>query len=113
MYRTVIFPVVLCGCQTWPLTLREGNRIRVFVNRVLTTIRGSESDEVTGEWRRLHSEELNGLYSSPNVIRAIKSRRMRWAGHVARIGRRELHIGIWRGNVMERDHLKDPGIDGG
>jgi len=67
--------------------LREERRPRVFENRVLRGIFGSKSDEVTREWRKLHNEELNDLYSSPNTVRVIKSRRMRWAGHVARIGK--------------------------
>jgi hypothetical protein len=76
----------LYGCKTWSLTLREENRLRVFTSRVLRRIFGPRRDEVTGEWRKLHNEELHILYSSPNIIRKIKSRRMRWAGHVARMG---------------------------
>jgi hypothetical protein len=86
IYRTIILTVVLYGCETWSLTLREEHRIRVFENRVLRRIFGPKRDEVTGEWRRLHSEDLNDLYSSPNIIQEIKSRRMRWAGHVACMG---------------------------
>jgi hypothetical protein len=80
VYRTVVLPVVFYGCETWSLTLREEQRLRVFENRV------PKRDEATGEWRRLHYEELNDLYSPPNIIRVIKSRRLRWAGHVARMG---------------------------
>jgi hypothetical protein len=86
MYKTIILPVVLYGCETLSLTLREEHRLRVFENRVLRRIFGPRRDEVTGEWRKLHNEELHILYSSPNIIRQIKSRRMRWAGHVARMG---------------------------
>ena len=78
-------PVVLHGCETWSLTLREERRLRVFENRVLRRIFGPKRDEVTGELRKLHNEELNDLYSLPNTIRVIKSR-MRWAGHVGRMG---------------------------
>ena len=84
-----IFDFQLClslslyGCETWSLTLREEHRLRVFENRVLRRIFGSKRDGVTGEWRKLHNEELNDLYSSPNIVRVIKSRRMRWAEHVA------------------------------
>ena len=85
IYRTIILPVVLYGCETWSLTLREERRLRVFENRMLRRIFGPKSGGVTGQWRKLHNEELNGLYSSPNIVRVIKSRRMRWAGHVARM----------------------------
>jgi hypothetical protein len=86
IYKTIILPVFLYGCETWSLTLREEHRLRVFENRVLRIIFGPKRDEVTGEWRNLHNEELHNLYSSPDIIRQIKSRRMRWAGHVARMG---------------------------
>jgi hypothetical protein len=111
VYRTVVLPV-LCGCETWSLTLREEQRLRVFENRGLRRIFGPKRDEVTGEWRRLRNEELNDLYSSPNIIRGKKSRRMRWAGHVARMGKREVHTRFWWGDLREGDHLGDPGIDG-
>jgi hypothetical protein len=86
IYKTIILPVVLYGCETWSLTLRGEHRLRVFENRVLRRMFGPKRDEVTGEWRGLHNEELHDLYSSPYIIRIIKSRRMRWAGHVARMG---------------------------
>ena len=82
VYRTIILSVVLYGCETWSLTLREERKLRVFENMVLRRIFGPRRGEVTGEWRRLHNEDLNNLYSSPNIVRVIKSRRMRWAGHV-------------------------------
>jgi hypothetical protein len=78
--------VVLYGCETWYLTLREEHRLRLFENGVLRRIFGPKRDEVTGGWRKLHNEELHGLYSSPSIIRVIKVGRMRWAGHVARMG---------------------------
>ena len=90
IYRTIIFPVVY-GCETWSLTLREERRLRVCENRVLRRIFGSKRDEITGEWVKLHKEELTDLYS-PNIVRVIKSRRMRWAGHVARMGEEERYI---------------------
>jgi hypothetical protein len=81
--KTLILPVVLYGCETWSLTLREEQRLSVFENRVLRRIFGPKRDEVTGEWRKLLKEELRDLYSSPSIIRMIKLGRMRWAGHVA------------------------------
>jgi len=83
IYRTVILPVVLYGCETWSLTLQEERKLRVFENMVLKKIFGPRRDEVTGEWRRLHNEGLNDLYSSPNIVGVIKLRIMRRAGHVA------------------------------
>jgi len=86
IYRTVILPVVLYGCETWLLTLREERRLRVFENRLLRRVFGPKRVEVTGEWRKLHNEEPNDLSSLPNIVWVVKSRRMRWAGHVARMG---------------------------
>jgi hypothetical protein len=94
IYRTVILPVVLYGCESWSLTLREECRLRVFENMVLRRIFGPKRDEVTGEWSRLHNKELYALYSSRNIIWVIKSRRLRWVGHVARMGRGEVHTGL-------------------
>jgi len=81
----------LYGCETWSLTLREELRLRVFESRVLRRIFGSRRDEVTGEWRKLHNEKLNYLYSSPSIVRVIQSKRMRWVGHVARVGERGIY----------------------
>jgi hypothetical protein len=88
IYQTIILPVVLYGCETWSLTLGEKHSLRVFENRVLRRIFGPKRDEVRGEWRKLHNKELHDLYSSPSINRIIKSLRMRWAGHVARMGKK-------------------------
>ena len=101
IYRTIILPVVSYGCKTWSVSLREECRLRVFENRVLRRIFGPERDEVTREWRKLHNEELSDLYCSPNIVWVIKSRRMRWAGHIARMGRGEVYTGFWWGNLRE------------
>jgi hypothetical protein len=74
IHKTIILSVVLCGCETWSFTLREEHRLRVFENRVLRRIFGPMRDEVTGEWKKLHSEELHNLYTSPDIIRQVKSR---------------------------------------
>jgi hypothetical protein len=86
IYKTIFSPVVLYGCETWSLILKEEHRLRVFENRVLRRIFGPKRNEATGGWRKLHNEELRDLYSSPSIIRVMKSRRMRWAGHVAHMG---------------------------
>jgi hypothetical protein len=96
IYRTVIWPVVLYGCETWSSTLREERRLRVFENRVLKGIYEPKRNKVTGEWRKLHDEEINDLYCSRNIFRVIKSRRRRWAGHVASMGMKEVYTGFWR-----------------
>jgi len=92
IYRTIILPVVLYGRETLSFTLREERRLRVFENGVLRILFGGKRDEVTGEWRKLHNEELSNLFSLPNN-RVIKSRRMRWVGHVALMGERK---GVYR-----------------
>jgi hypothetical protein len=83
IYKTIILPVVVDGCQTLSLTLREEHRLGVLENWVLRRVFGLKRDEVTGEWRKLHNEEVHDLYSSPIIIRIMKARRMRWTGHVA------------------------------
>jgi hypothetical protein len=83
----------LYGFETWSLILREEHRLRVLENRILRRIFGPRRDDVTVEWRKLHNEKLNDLYSSPNIVRVVKSRRMRWAGHVERMGERR---GLYR-----------------
>jgi len=86
IYSIIILPVVLYGFETWSLTLREERRLRVFENRVLRRVFGPKGVEVTGEWRKLDIEEHRDLYSLPNIVRVVKSRRMRWAGHVSHMG---------------------------
>jgi hypothetical protein len=98
--------MVLYGCETWCLTLREEYRLRVFENRVLRRIFGPKRDVVTGDWRKLHKEELHNLYSSPN--RMIKSRRMRWAGHVARMGEKRNAYRILVGKPEGKRQLGRP-----
>jgi len=112
IHRTVILPVVRHGCETWLLTSREERRLMVFENRMLRSIFRPKRDEVTGEWRKLHNEELNDLYSSLNIFRVIKSRSMRWAGDVARLWESRGVYRILMGHLRESDHLKDPSADG-
>jgi len=109
IYRTIILPVVLYGCETWSLTLREKRRLRVSEKRVLRKVFGSKKDEVTGEWRKLHNQELNGLYSLPNIVRVVKSRRMRWAGHVARMGEDRVVQRVLVGKPEGKSPLGRPG----
>jgi hypothetical protein len=126
IYKTVILPVVLYGCETWSHTLGEEHRLRVFENRVLRRIFGPKSEE-DGSWIKLRNDELHNLYSSPNIVRVIKSRRMRWVGHVARIGEgRDVHRVLvgrpegkrplgrprrrWEDNI--KMNIRDIGIDG-
>jgi len=94
------------------MALREERRLELFENRVLRKIFVLKWDEVTGEWRKLHNEELNDLYCSPIIVRVIKSSRMRLAGNIAEWGRREAYAGFWWGNLRERDQWGDPGVDG-
>jgi hypothetical protein len=92
--------------------LREERKVRVFENMVLRRIFGPKREEVTGDWRKLHNEELNDLYSSPNIVRVIKSRRMRWAGHVACVGEERGVYRVLVGKPEGKSHWGDPGVDG-
>jgi hypothetical protein len=100
--------VVLYGCETWSLTLREEHILRVFENWVLRRIFGQKRDKVTGEWRKLHNEELHDLYSSSSIIRIITSRRIRWAGHVARMGEKRNAYRLLVGNPEGKRPLGRP-----
>ena len=93
IYKTVILPVILYACETWILTLREEKRLQVFENKVLRKIFGPKRDDQTGEWKRLYNGELHDLYGKPDIIRIVKSRRLRWAGHVTRMGNER---GTWK-----------------
>jgi hypothetical protein len=106
-YRTIILPVVFYGCETWSFTLREKRRLGVFRNRVLRRIFRPKRDEVMGEWRKAHHEELNDLYSSPNIVRVIK-----WGRACSAYAGGEEYTEFWWGTLRERDHLGDPGVDG-
>jgi len=108
IYRTIILPFVLYGCETWSLTLREERKLRVFENMVLRRIFGPRRDEVTREWRRMYNEELNDLYSSPNIVQVIKSRRMRRAGHVAHMGEERGVYTVLVGKPEGRRPLRRP-----
>jgi hypothetical protein len=108
IYKTIILPVVLYGCETWSLTLREEHKLRVFENRVLRRIFGPKRDEVKGEWNKLHNKELRDLYSSPSIIRIMRSRRMRWAGHAARMGEKRNVYRLLVGKPEEKRPLGRP-----
>jgi hypothetical protein len=111
IYKTIILLVVLYGCETWSLKLREEHRLRVSENRVLRRIFGPKRDEVTGEWRKLHSEELHNLYSFPDIIRQVKANEV--GGACSSHGKGEKSVeGFWWESPKERDHLEDQGVGG-
>jgi hypothetical protein len=107
LYRYIILAVVLYGCETWSLTLREERWLKVFENRVLMRIFGSTRDEVKGEWRKLHNEELNDLYCSPSIVRVTKLK-MRWARHVASMGEGRDVYRVWVGKPERKRPLGKP-----
>jgi hypothetical protein len=102
--ETIILPVVLYGCETCSLTLREEHRLRVFWNRMLRRILGPKRGELTGGWRKLHNEEIHDLYSSSSIVRVIKSRRMRWAVQITRMAGRGAHVGYWWESPRKGNH---------
>ena len=104
LYKTIILPVVLYGCEKWSLTFREECRLRVFENRILRRIFGPKRDEI-GERRRFHNEELHSLYRSPNIVRVIKSRRLCWAEHVARMEEGSIAFKILTGKPTRKRSL--------
>ena len=112
LQRSIILPVVLNGCETWSITLREERRLRVFENRVWRRIFVPHRNEVTSEWRKLHNEGLDDLYCSHGIVRVIKSRRMRWARHVANIGGERGVFRILMGKPEGEIRLVDPGVNG-
>jgi hypothetical protein len=112
IYKTIFLPVLLYGWETWSLMLKEQHRLRVFENRVLRRIFGPKRVEVMGEWRSCTMRNFIIFYSSPDIIRQIKSRRMRWAGHVARIGEDRKVCKVWWESQKERDRWKDQGVGG-
>jgi hypothetical protein len=102
IHRIIILPVVVYGCKTWSLALREGCGLRMLENRVLGRIFGPKRDEVTGERRKLYNEVLNDQYSSPNINRVIKSRKLRWAGHAVPVEAGRGTYMVWWENLRER-----------
>jgi hypothetical protein len=105
-------PVVLYGCESWSLKFREESWLRVFENRVLRRIFGPKMYRVTGEWRRLHNEELYALYSSPSIIRVTKSKRLKWPGHIAHMGKRRNAYRVLVGKPEGRNHSENPEVYG-
>ena len=112
-YRNIILHVVFYGCEIWSFTLKKERRVKVFENRVLRRIFGPKRDEITGERRKLHNEELYDLYCLQNIVRVIKSRRVRWAGHVARMGERRDEYSGLMGRSKEMRVWNTYGVEGG
>jgi hypothetical protein len=110
IYKTVVLPIALYRCETWSLTLREEHRLNIYENRVLR-IFGPKREE-DRLWRKLHNDEFHSLYSSPNIDRVIKSRRLKWAGHVAHMGEGRSVYRVLVGRLKVRDHWEDIGIGG-
>ena len=108
IYRIIILPVILYGYETWLLTMREERRLGMFENSVLRRIFGRKREKVTREWRKLHKEELNNLYSSPHIVQVIKSRRMRWLGHVVHMGKKRGIYRILVGKPEQKRLLRRP-----
>jgi hypothetical protein len=95
VYKIIILRVVLYGCKTWSVKLRKEHTRNIFENRTLRKLFGPKMDETIGGWRKLTNVDLHNLYSSPNIIRMTNSKRMRWAGHAAYMGRILMHTGFW------------------
>jgi hypothetical protein len=112
VYATIILPVVLYGCGTWSLPLREKHRPSMFENRVPRKVFGSKREEATGDWRRLHNEGLRDLYCSPNIIRVIKRKNEMVGACSTYKGIGEAHTEFWWGNVKQKDQFDDLTIDG-
>jgi len=102
----------LYGYGTWSLILKKERRSRLFQNWELQRMLDPKRDKVAGQWKKRHHDEISALYTSPNIVRGIKYRRMRWPWHVERMGKRSGVYRVWWGNLRERDHLGDPGVDG-
>jgi hypothetical protein len=112
IYRTIILSVVLYGCETWSLRLREDRRLRALEKRVLRRIFGPKRDEITGEWTQLHNEELHDMHCSLSFIRVIKPRGMRWVGHVACKGDERCKKRFLWVYLKDIANLEDPVVDG-
>jgi hypothetical protein len=108
IYETIVLPVVLYGCETWSLILREEHKLWAFENRVLRRIFGQKRDEVTGAWRKLHNEELHDLYSLPSIIRIFQWMRMRWARYVARKEEKRNTYRLFVGKPEGKTQLRKP-----